>query len=58
MDARVYEAQLDSTDTEVFHSVVLGLQERVDALLGQAATLEDAYQHSKALFDNILVTMH
>ena len=58
MDARVYEAQLDSTDTEEFHSAVLGLQERVNALLGQAAALEDAYQHSKASFDHILVTMH
>ena len=58
MDARVYEAQLDSTDTEAFHSAVLGLQERMDALLGQAAALEDAYQHSKASFDNILATMH
>ena len=58
MDARVYKAQLNSANTEAFHSAVLGLQEKVDTLLGQAATLEDAYQHSKALFDNILVTMH
>ena len=58
MDARVYEAQLDSTDTEAFDSAVLGLQERVDALLRQAAALEDAYQHSKMSFDNIMVTMH
>ena len=29
MDARVYEAQLDSADTEVFHAAVLGLQEKV-----------------------------
>ena len=57
MDARVYEAQLHSTDTETFHSAVLGLQERVNTLLGQAATLEDAYQHSKVSFDNILATM-
>ena len=57
MDARVYEAQLDSTNTEAFHSTVLGLQEKVDALLGQAATFEDTYKHSKAFFDNILVTM-
>ena len=49
---------MDSTDTEAFHSAVLGLQERVDALLGQAAMLEDAYQHPKASFDNILATMH
>ena len=54
MDARVYEAQLDSANTEAFHSRVLGLQERVDVLLGQAAALEDTYQHSKASFDNIL----
>ena len=58
MDARVYEAQLDSTDTEAFHSAVLGLQEKVNTLLGQAATIEDTYQHSRALFDNILATMH
>ena len=57
MDARVYEAQLDSADTEAFHYTVLGLQEKVDTLLEQAVTLEDTYQHSKALFDNILVTM-
>ena len=57
MDARVYEAKLDSADTEAFHSAVLGLQEKVDTLLGQAAALEDAYQHSKVLFDNILATM-
>ena len=43
MDARVYEAQLDSADTEAFHSTVVGLQEKVDALLGQAGTLVDAY---------------
>ena len=58
MDTRMYEAQLDSADTEVFHSAVLGLQDKVNALLGQAATLEDTYQHSKASFDNILATMH
>ena len=58
MDARVYEAQLDSTDTEVFHSAVLGLQEKVDSLLRQAATLKEAYKHSKTLFDDILVTLH
>ena len=58
MDARVYEAQLDSADTEAFHSTVVGVQEKVDALLGQAGTLVDAYKHSKALFDNILATMH
>ena len=57
MDIRVYEAQLDSANTEAFHSTVLGLQERVDTLLGQAATLEDAYKHYKVLFDNILATM-
>ena len=57
MDARVYEAQLDSTNTKAFHSVVVGLQEKVDTLLGQAGTLEDAYKHSKASFDNILATM-
>ena len=33
MDARVYEAQLDSADSEAFHSAVLGLQEKVDSLL-------------------------
>ena len=43
MDARVYEAHLDSADTEAFHSTVAGLQEKVDALLGQAGTLEDTY---------------
>ena len=58
MDARVYEAQLDSADTEAFHSTVLGLQEKVDALLRQVATLKETYKHSKALFDNILATMH
>ena len=42
MDTRVYEAQVDSADTEAFHSMVLGLQERVNTLLRQAATLEDA----------------
>ena len=39
MDARVYEAQLDSADMEAFHSAVLGLQEKVDPLLRQAAAL-------------------
>ena len=58
MDARVYEAQLDSTDTEAFHSAVLGLQEKVDSLLRQAAALEEAYKHSKMSFDDILVTLH
>ena len=57
MDARVYEAQLDSADSEAFHSAVLGLQEKVDSLLRQAATLEETYKHSKASFDNILATM-
>ena len=58
MDARMYEARLDSANTEAFHSVVLGLQEKVDALLRQAAALEEMYKHSKASFDNILVTIH
>ena len=58
MDARVYEAQLDSADSEVFHSAVLVLQEKVDALLRQAAALKETYKHSKASFDNILATMH
>ena len=58
MDARVYEVQLDSADSEVFHSAVLGLQEKVDALLRQAATHKETYKHSKASFDNILATMH
>ena len=58
MDARVYEAQLDSANSEVFHSAVLGLQEKVDSLLRQAAALEEMYKHSKASFDNILATMH
>ena len=58
MDARVYEAQLDSADTEVFHAAVLGLQEKVDSLLRQAATLEVAYKHSKMSFDDILATLH
>ena len=57
MDARVYEVQLDSADTEAFHSAVLGLQEKVDSLLRQAATLKEMYKHSKASFDNILATM-
>ena len=57
MDARVYKAQLDSADTEAFHSAVFGLQEKVDSLLRQAATLEEMYKHSKASFDNILATM-
>ena len=52
MDARVYEAQLDSTDTMAFHSVVVGLQEKVDTLFGQAGTLEDTYKHSKVSFDS------
>ena len=58
MDARVYKAQLESADSEAFHSTVLGLQEKVDALLRQAATLKEMYKHSKASFDNILATMH
>ena len=57
MDARVYEAQLDSADSEAFHSAVLGLQVKVDSLLRQAAALEETYKHSKASFDNILATM-
>ena len=57
MDARMYEAKLDSTDTEAFHSAVLGLQEKVDALLRQAAALEEMYKHSKASFNDILATM-
>ena len=57
IDARVYETQLDSTDTEAFHNAVTGLQARVDALLGQAGALEDVYQHSRMSFDKILVTM-
>ena len=57
MDARVYEAQLDFADTEAFHSAVLGLQEKVDSLLRQAAALEETYKHSKVSFDNILATM-
>ena len=58
MDARVYEAQLDSTDSEAFYSAVLGLQEKVDALLRQAAALKEMYKHCKASYDNILATMH
>ena len=58
MDARVYEAQLDSADSEAFHSAVLGLQEKVDSLLWQAAALKEMYKHSKVSFDNILATMH
>ena len=58
IDARVYKVQLDSADTEAFHSAVLGLQEKVDSLLRQAATLKEMYKHSKASFDNILATMH
>ena len=52
------KAQLDSTDSEAFHSTVFGLQEKVDALLRQAATLKEMYKHSKASFDYILATMH
>ena len=44
--------------TQAFHSVVLGLQEKVDILLRQAAALEEMYKHSKVSFDDILVTMH
>ena len=58
MDIRVYEAQLDSADSEAFHSAVLGLQEKVDSLPRQAAALEEMYKHSKSSFDNILATMH
>ena len=58
MDARVYEAQLDSANSEAFHSAVLALQEKVDTLLRQAAALKEMYKHSKALFNNILATMH
>ena len=58
MDARVYEAQLDSANSEAFHSTVLGLQEKVDTLLKQAATFEEMYKHSKSSFNNILATMH
>ena len=58
MDARVYKAQLDSANTEMFHAAVLGLQEKVDLLLRQAATLKEAYKHSKSSFDDILVTLH
>ena len=57
MDARVYEAQLDSADSEAFHSTVLALQERVDVLLRQVAALEEMYKHSRVSFDNILATM-
>ena len=57
MDARVYKAQLDSADIEMFHAAVLGLQEKVDSLLRQAAALEEAYKHSKMSFDDILVTL-
>ena len=58
MNARVYEAQLDSNDSQTFHTAVEGLQERVNELLCQAAILKDKYQHSKASFDTILSTMH
>ena len=58
MDARVYEAQLDSTDTEAFNSAVLGLQVKVDSLLRQAAALEEEYKCSKTSFDDILATLH
>ena len=58
MDARVYEAQLDSADSETFHTAVLGLQEKVDLLLRHGATLEEAYKNSKSLFDDILATLH
>ena len=57
MDARMYEAQLDSTDTQVLHTAVAGLQERVNELFQQAPILEDKYQHSKVSFNTILVTM-
>ena len=58
MDPRAYEAQLDSADSEAFRSAVLGLQEKVDSLLRQAAALEEMYKHSKVSCDNILATMH
>ena len=57
MDTRVYKAQFDSADTEAFHATVLGLQEKVDSLLRQAAAFEEAYKHSKMSFDDILVTL-
>ena len=57
MDARMYEAQLDSANTEKFQVAVMGLQDRVNKLLWQAATLEDKYQHSRASFDTILANM-
>ena len=56
IDARVYEVQLDSNDSQPFHTAVEGLQERVNELLWQAAILEDKYQHSKASFNTILAT--
>ena len=37
---------------------MLGLQEKVDSLLRQAAALEEMYKHSKVSSDNILATMH
>ena len=58
MESMVYEAQLDSTDSEAFHSALLGLQEKVNSLLRQAAALKEMYKHSKVSFDNILATMH
>ena len=58
MDTRVYEAQQDSTDSAVFHAAVLGLQEKVDSLLRQAAALEEAYKHSRTSFDDILATLN
>ena len=58
MYTRVYKAQLDSADIEMFHAAVLGLQEKVDSLLRQAAALKEAYKHSKTSFDDILVTLH
>ena len=57
MDTRMYEAQLDSTDTKAFQTAVMGLQDRVNELLLQAAILEDKYQHSRASFDTILANM-
>ena len=58
MDAWVYKVQLDSGDTQVFHTAVEGLQERVAKLICHAGDLEVTYEHSKASFDTILKNMH
>ena len=58
MDATVYKVQLDSADSQTFHTAVEVLQERVTELIRHTGKLENTYQHSKASFDTILTNMH